>query len=174
MSSDTFRLRVIWPPNSTRPLRHSHNVVFVHGLHHESISSWRDARGVCWPVEHLPSDLRNARVLKFRRRKPDKVPITFIEDRTGAVIIKSSAAQESSTELFGKIKQYFDVTSLNTDAKQSTSRPRTTNSPADVQRIRSWLQRQPDNIIASAHQKNLAKHLPESREWLFQESKFHD
>ncbi|KAF2450415.1 hypothetical protein P171DRAFT_139516 [Karstenula rhodostoma CBS 690.94] len=65
MSSDFVGLRVIWPPDGTPPPRHDQDIIFVHGLHHGSISQWRDKKGVCWPFEHLSLDLENARILAF-------------------------------------------------------------------------------------------------------------
>ncbi|KAF2825210.1 hypothetical protein CC86DRAFT_40398 [Ophiobolus disseminans] len=65
MSSDFIGLKVIWPPTGIRPPKHEHDIVFVHGLHHGSISDWQDDDGVCWPAELLSLDLGKARVLAF-------------------------------------------------------------------------------------------------------------
>lgn len=41
------------------------SIVFVHGLHHGSISDWQNEDGVCWPAEQLSLDLKQARILAF-------------------------------------------------------------------------------------------------------------
>jgi hypothetical protein len=41
------------------------SVIFVHGLHHGSISDWQNEDGVCWPAESLSLDLGRARILAF-------------------------------------------------------------------------------------------------------------
>ncbi|KAF1997705.1 hypothetical protein P154DRAFT_273509 [Amniculicola lignicola CBS 123094] len=65
MASDFTGLKVIWPPDGTRPPQHRHDIVFVHGLHHGSITDWKNKDGICWPAEHLSLDLSTARILAF-------------------------------------------------------------------------------------------------------------
>ncbi|PVI00676.1 hypothetical protein DM02DRAFT_385125 [Periconia macrospinosa] len=65
MYTDFLGLRVIWPPDGTRPPTHDHDIVFVHDISNGSISDWEDESGVCWPAEHLSLDLKNTRILAF-------------------------------------------------------------------------------------------------------------
>lgn len=65
MSADFTGLKVIWPPDGSRPPKHKHDIVFVHGLHNGSVSDWQDENGVCWPAENLSLDLGNTRILAF-------------------------------------------------------------------------------------------------------------
>ncbi|XXH03771.1 hypothetical protein Hte_010177 [Hypoxylon texense] len=65
MPGDFTGLKVIWPPDGTRPPKHKHDIVFVHGLHHGSVSDWHDENGLCWPAENLSLDLGNTRILAF-------------------------------------------------------------------------------------------------------------
>ncbi|KAK8186957.1 hypothetical protein IWZ00DRAFT_322711 [Phyllosticta capitalensis] len=65
MSRDFEGLKVIWPPDGSRPPRHEHDIVFVHGLHHGAVTDWEDEKGICWLAEHLALDIGTARILAF-------------------------------------------------------------------------------------------------------------
>jgi hypothetical protein len=103
MLADFVGLRVIWPPDGTRPRKHEHeyvvvdyhisgltsfiSVIFVHGLRHGAVTDWQDEDGVCWPAEHLSLDLGNARILAFGY-DPRKVNVKSDGFYEGGLIFK--------------------------------------------------------------------------------------
>ncbi|KAJ2996675.1 hypothetical protein NUW58_g898 [Xylaria curta] len=305
MSRDFIGIKVLWPPDGTRPSKHEHDIVFVHGLHAGSVSDWQDENGVCWPAEHLSLDLGNVRIFAFgydhaklnvrsdglyeggtifkpgrdlclalmNARRADviqaRVPLTLVGhdalctpllDRSINVILRQtkhvvfldtpqanldwsswvniahgscsadsrgrwkvwSAALDSSSKAFDDIARRFDITSVITSTHDSSispsptvnkltgfahechlvlenvnhhtisrlsrgspnytrfldriraSRSRVLHDSDEIQRLRTWLSRQCDEINYDTYQRNLHKHLPNTCRWLFEDDKFQD
>lgn len=97
-----------------------------------------------------------------------------------------SAAHEISTTTFNEIARYFNVTALTSKVGGFVSasdyrliiqelQDNTAiiiSSLDEAQRIRLWLERRQDGMNVDSQQRNLAKHLLDTGEWLFQEAKF--
>ncbi|KAF2729072.1 hypothetical protein EJ04DRAFT_82194 [Polyplosphaeria fusca] len=87
---------------------------------------------------------------------------------------------------FNKIAHYFNATHLTTESNNVArtseynsivgsirdNRSRVIDDLDEIQRIRSWLERRQDEINVDSQQRNLAKHMAGTGEWLFEETKF--
>ena len=59
----TRGLRILKPPDDQ-----THDVVdiiFIHGLNGDSERTWKHTKGVYWPIDLLPKDIPNARILSY-------------------------------------------------------------------------------------------------------------
>ena len=59
----TRGLRILKPPDDQT--QEVIDIIFIHGLNGDSARTWKHAKGVYWPIDLLPKDIPNARILSF-------------------------------------------------------------------------------------------------------------
>jgi hypothetical protein len=83
------------------------SIIFVHDVHHGSVSDWQNEDGVCWPAETLSLDLGRARILAFGY-DPRKLDIRSDGFYKGGLIFKQGEDLWSALKMKRKSEKVSD------------------------------------------------------------------